>query len=77
MQALLTTVICVPHAHAQAPKSNDPDLVWPPQMGSPYGLQQFPRPDPSNEVSTNELLPFPRKNRPSLPQGVLVCEPGW
>jgi hypothetical protein len=77
MQALLTGVICIPHAHAQAPKSNEADLVWSPQVGLPYGLQQLPGPDPSNEVGPSELLPFPRKNRPFFPQGVLVCEPGW
>lgn len=77
MQALLTAVICIPQAYAQAPKSNEADLVWSPQMSLPYGLQQFPRPDPSNEISTNELLAFPRKNRPFMPQGVLICEPGW
>jgi hypothetical protein len=70
--ALLAAVVCVPTARAQAPISNEPAIVWSPHAGPSYGLQEFPRPDPSNEVGVNEVR---EKAPPPLSRDVLICEP--
>jgi hypothetical protein len=75
-RALLAATIGIASAHAQAPKSNEPDLVWSPRANLSDGLQELPRPDPPNEVGANELRNFNRTGAQALPGDVLICEPG-